>query len=187
MNRKIILASGSPRRKELMGMICPDFEIRVSNAEEKADPSLSPAELVMSLARQKGCAIDTGNENELIVSADTVVELDGRILGKPHTAGRAKEMLKDLSGKTHRVFTGVYLVSGKKEICFYECTEVEFYSLTDEEIDEYTATGEPLDKAGAYGIQGKGCTLVKKINGDYYNVVGFPVARVKRALGEFQT
>ena len=182
----LILASGSPRRRELLGLITNDFTVCVSNAEEETDPSLSPADTVLALARVKGEAVARTHPDDTVIAADTVVALNGKILGKPTDAAEARRMLYFLSGKTHAVFTGVYIASRGRERCFYEKTDVTFYPLSDREIDAYVRTGEPFDKAGAYGIQGKGSLLVKGIAGDYFNVVGFPVAGVYRALRELE-
>ena len=183
---KLILASASPRRRELLSLITTDFEIRVSDAEEKAEPALSPAETVQALAKRKGDAVyRSAAPDEVVLAADTLVYLDGAPLGKPHGEAQAFDMLHALSGRTHEVYTGVYIRSAAREISFAACTQVEFYPLTDEEILAYIATGEPFDKAGGYGIQSKGALLVKGIRGDYANVVGFPVARAARALREF--
>lgn len=182
----LILASGSPRRKELLGLITPDFEICVSGAEETVDPNLSPADTVLALSRVKGEAVAREHPEDTVIAADTVVALDGKILGKPANAAEAEHMLRFLSGRTHAVYTGVYIASGGREVRFYEKTDVSFYPLTNEEIGEYVATGEPFDKAGAYGIQGKGALLVKGIHGDYFNVVGFPMAAVRRALKKLE-
>ena len=117
-----------------------------------------------------------------MVGSDTVVALDGKILGKPRSEKEAVEMLRSLSGRIHKVYTGVAIVCGEKVTSFFEETEVEFYPLTDQEILDYVATGEPMDKAGAYGIQGRGAVLVKRINGDYFNVMGLPISKVYREL-----
>ena len=167
---KVILASGSPRRAELLTMLGLPFEIRASAAEGKPEPGESPEVTVMKLAKQKA----EGAEGELVLSADTIVYLDGKILGKPRTEEEAFSMLRMLSGRTHRVYTGL-CVNG---ICEYEVSEVTFASLTDEEIRAYIATGEPMDKAGAYGAQGKGAVFIEKINGDFFNVMGLPVHRL---------
>ena len=182
----LILASGSPRRQALMRYITDDFTVRVSETDETAPAGLSPAALVEYLAKQKGDAVfESCGPDDVVVSADTVVFADGQVLGKPHGTQEAYEMLRALSGKTHTVYTGVYIRSAKKTLCFHAATAVEFYPLTDEEINAYIATGEPFDKAGGYGIQTKGGLLVKGISGDYYNVVGFPLAQVRRALRDF--
>ena len=179
----MILASQSPRRRELLRMISAEFEIIPAHGEENI-PAGTPADTaVMLLAKQKAHEIFAEHKGELIIAADTVVAVDGKILGKPADGENAREMLKQLSGRTHSVFTGVCIIAengGEKTFC--EETKVEFYPLTDAEISDYIATGEPLDKAGAYGIQEKGALLVKRIDGDFFNVVGLPVARVYREL-----
>ena len=180
----IILASASPRRKELLKFITEDFTVRVSDAEEVIDPDLTAEETVKSLAVIKGEAVAKDFPEDTVISADTIVVLDGKILGKPADEEDAFRMLKSLSGRTHEVFTGVCVIYDDKKLVFAERTEVSFYELSEEEIRAYIATSEPADKAGAYGIQGKGCTLVKCISGDYNNVVGLPVARLNRLLKE---
>lgn len=180
----VILASASPRRRELLKFITDDFTIKVSDAEEVTDPSLSAEETVKSLAVIKGEAVADGSPDDIVISADTVVVLDGKILGKPKNEDDAFSMLCALSGRTHEVFTGVCVIHGNEKEVFAERTEVTFYPLSENEIRAYIATGEPSDKAGAYGIQGMGCTLVKSINGDYNNVVGLPVAALNRLLRE---
>lgn len=176
----IILASQSPRRKELLKLCGFEFEVKPADADETLPEGLSPAEAVSYLSRIKAQAAD--DKENLIIGSDTVVALHGEILGKPADEKDAFIMLKKLSGKTHSVFTGVTLIKKEKEITFYEETKVEFYSLTDEEIENYIKTKEPMDKAGAYGIQGFGGLLVKGIQGDFNNVVGLPVARLKREI-----
>jgi septum formation protein len=175
----IILASASPRRKELLSQIC-DFEVKASQCDENCDIS-DPCELVCELSRRKARAV-AENDGNIVIGADTVVAIEGSILGKPRSEQEAKDMLKSLSGKTHSVFTGVTVIRGDEEYTFAEKTDVTFYELSDHMIDRYVASGEPMDKAGAYGIQGKGCVLVKGICGDYFNVVGLPVAHLYRVL-----
>lgn len=178
----MILASQSPRRKELLKLAGFDFTVEVSDAPETADPSLTPAQLVEGLAQQKANAVAQNHPDEAVVGADTVVVLQGKVLGKPKDREDAVRMLGLLSGREHEVYTGVCIVCGGREKRFHVCTRVKFYPLTRQEIDDYVTTGEPMDKAGAYGIQGKGCTLVESIVGDYYNVVGFPIARFVREI-----
>lgn len=180
----IILASASPRRRELLKFITEDFTVRVSDAEEVTDPALSAEETVKSLAVIKGEAVAEGFPEDTVISADTIVVLDGEILGKPKDEEDAFRMLSSLSGRTHEVFTGVCVLHSGRRLVFAERTEVSFFPLSEDEIRAYIATGEPTDKAGAYGIQGKGCTLVKAISGDYNNVVGLPVAGLNRLLKE---
>ena len=179
---KLILASASPRRKELLRYITEDFTVRVSNADETVPAGLTPEETVKYLSRVKADAVFTGSRDEVIVASDTVVVIDGAVLGKPHSEEEAVEMLRTLSGRTHTVYTGVCVRTAAEEEVFAERTDVTFYPLTEEEIRAYVATGEPMDKAGAYGIQGKGCRLVKRIDGDYFTVVGLPVAELVRRL-----
>ena len=180
----LILASQSPRRKELLGYITEDFTVRVSDVKEETDTTKSPEEIVISLAKIKGEAVFSENKEDTVISADTVVVLDEKILGKPHSREQAYQMLSSLSGRTHSVFTGVCVFSGDRIFSFAEKTEVCFCSLSEEDINAYIESGEPFDKAGAYGIQGSGCVLVEGINGDYYNVMGLPVAHLNRLLKE---
>lgn len=179
----MILASQSPRRRELLSLITEDFRIIPAKGEEILPEKISPENAVLTLSEQKADEIYRENRGEVIVAADTIVAIDGKILGKPADEKDAFAMLKTLSGRVHEVFTGVCVVfaNGQKER-FFEKTKVEFYELSDEEIADYIKTGEPMDKAGAYGIQGKGALLVKRIDGDYYNVMGLPVARLLRVL-----
>ena len=179
----MILASQSPRRKELLSLITGNFEIIPAKGEERLPEGITPENAVLLLCEQKADEIFSSHKGQIIVAADTIVAADGKILGKPKDEADAFYMLKLLSGRVHSVYTGVCIIfedGGKKT--FAEHTEVEFYPLSDEEIRAYVATGEPMDKAGAYGIQGKGSLLVKRINGDYYNVMGLPVARLAREL-----
>ena len=161
-----------------------DFAVHVSDAKEMIARDTPPHEAVQHLARQKAEAVALLFPDDTVIGADTVVALDGEILGKPRDRQDAARMLRLLSGRTHDVFTGVCLMVEGKADTFFEHTRVTFYPLTDKEIADYIATGEPMDKAGAYGIQGRGCTLVEKIDGDYFNVVGLPIARLHRKLKE---
>ncbi|MBQ7295163.1 MAG: septum formation inhibitor Maf [Clostridia bacterium] len=180
-----ILASASPRRKEILYNAGFSFEIIPSDADENISEALTDEETVKELAKRKAKFILDRYPDRIVFGCDTVVAIDGRILGKPENAEDAFRMLKMLSGKTHRVSTGVCVMSAEKELCFSDATEVVFYELSDETIRSYIATGECCDKAGAYGIQGYGCVLVKEIKGDYFSVMGLPVAKAARALGEF--
>ena len=182
---EIILASASPRRRELMELAGYDFEVICADIVEVVPENVQPQEVVMSLALQKAQAVAAEHGGSVVVGSDTVVALDGKILGKPHSEQEACEMLRSLSGKTHKVFTGVAIVCGDKVKNFFDETDVEFYPLGDDEIKKYVATGEPMDKAGAYGIQGKGSVLVKKINGDFFNVMGLPIAKLYREMSDF--
>lgn len=181
---KIILASGSPRRSEILKNAGIFFEVSVADADETLPKNIMPDKAVKYLAELKGDAVSTKIDG-VIISADTVVTLDNTILGKPSDEQDAERMLKMLSGKTHYVYTGVCIQDSKRKTVFCEKTAVTFYELDEAEIKEYVATGEPMDKAGAYGIQGLGALLVKKIDGDYLNVVGLPMARLKRELKFF--
>ncbi len=182
---KIILASSSPRRKELFKLITTDFTVISSDIEE-VTPGDMPAEgSPKYLAEQKALEISLKYPDDLIIGCDTSVITEHHILDKPKDNEEAIKMLKLLSGKTHKVITGCCIIyKGRKHI-FQELTEVEFYTLDDIEIDQYVKTREPFDKAGGYGIQGKGALFVKRISGDYYNVMGLPVAKLKREMSNF--
>lgn len=179
-NAKIILASASPRRRELLAQAGFEFEVITSDVDEVVDPALTPDMLVMSLAKQKAQAVAVNRESFVVIGSDTVVVLDGKVLGKPKDEADAERMLESLSGRTHEVYTGVCIAYGGETHSFFECTRVKFCELDRAQIEAYVATKEPMDKAGAYGIQGKGCVLVEGIEGDYFNVVGFPVSRFCR-------
>ena len=176
INMQIILASASPRRREILSSVCKNFSIIVSETDESFPGYVHPSEAVKILAERKGRAeldtIDNG-EPSLIISSDTLVELDGKPLGKPTDKADAHAMLRELSGKRHNVHTGIAVHSGGKVYSGVATTGVYFREMTDEEIDEYIATGEPMDKAGSYGIQGIGGKFVDKIDGDFDTVVGF--------------
>lgn len=179
----MILASQSPRRRELLAYIQPDFRVIPAVGEEHIPDGATPEQAVLALSRQKAEEIAARYKDEIIIAADTVVAINGKILGKPHSEAEAAEMLGTLSGRVHSVFTGVCVIfaDGSTEN-FAEETKVEFYPLTAEEINAYIATGDPMDKAGAYGIQEKGAANVKGIVGDFYNVMGLPVGRLARIL-----
>ncbi len=181
---EIILASASPRRRELMSTAGFDFTVEVSDVDESVPDGTPPQEAALITARRKTAAVAKKHPDCIVVGADTIVVLDNEIMGKPADRADAKKMITSLSGRTHTVITGVCVMCGGMEISFAESTGVEFYALTEKEIDAYVATGECDDKAGAYGIQGKGCVLVRGINGDYFNVVGLPIARTSRAIYE---
>lgn len=179
---RLILASGSPRRKELLENLQLKFECIPSQIDEVFDEYASPEEIVKTLAYSKANDIRKQHENSCVIGADTIVVLGNKILGKPKDEQDAFQTLKLLSNNTHDVYTGVAILFQMHEVVFYEKTEVTFWELTDKEIHDYIASGEPLDKAGSYGIQTLGSTLVKKINGDYFNVVGLPISRTFREL-----
>lgn len=178
--KRILLASASPRRRELLRLITSDFECAAADVDETLPSGILPADAVLYLSKIKARAL--APNDKIIIGADTVVALDHRIIGKPKDKKDAFHILRSLSGREHSVFTGVTLINGEKEISFFKETKVHFYPLTDDEINSYIKTGECFDKAGAYGIQGKGSLLVEKIDGDYFNVVGLPVAELYREL-----
>lgn len=184
---ELILASQSPRRRELMGRITEHFTVVVSDVEEVRDPAWPVQELPRYLAAQKAEAVSKSRPDALVIGADTIVALDGTVLGKPRDDEDAFLMLKNLSGKTHKVLTGVAFYRGGKELSsFVQTTEVDFYPLSDRQIRRYLVTGEHRDKAGAYGIQGFGGLFVEGIRGDYFNVVGFPLAKVAKELEKWE-
>jgi len=181
--RSIILASGSPRRRQILRLAGIPHEVVVSNADETIDgaPDFQVKELALRKARAVLFARGK-NENEIILAADTLVFIDEKVLGKPSDPKEAFEMLKSLSGRMHTVYTGVALLRGEEEYVFADAANVFFHELSDAEINAYIATGEPFDKAGAYGVQERGAILVEKVDGDFYTVVGLPISKVCRAL-----
>lgn len=183
--KDFIVASASPRRKEILSMGGFGFRIIPSDCDETIKEKLSPEETVKVLAERKALSVLSENENSVVLGCDTVVALGDEILGKPSDREDAFKMIKALSGKTHRVCTGVCIADKDKIKSFVSVAEVEFYELSDETAESYVATGECDDKAGAYGIQGLGGTLVKSIKGDYYAIVGLPYAETVRVLSEF--
>ena len=185
-DKRLILASASPRRRELLERFGVPFRVVPARGAETAPEGLTPGELVECLARHKAAEVAAGEDpDSVVIAADTVVEIDGEILGKPGTPERAAEMLRRLSGRTHRVWTGVCVRQGERVLSAAEETAVRFHPLTEEEIAAYVATGEPLDKAGAYGYQDRACLFVERIEGDYFNVVGLPMERLGRMLRSF--
>ena len=182
----IILASASPRRRELLSLVFGSFSVIPSEFDESTVPSeLAPAEHVVHSALMKARDIAARHTGALVIGADTVVVVDGNILGKPANSADAARMLKKFSGKTHQVYTGVAVVEGSMERSGAECTDVTFCELSQETISRYVATGEPLDKAGAYAIQGKGAVLIKCVRGCYPNVVGLPIYLLTVLLADF--
>lgn len=181
-NINVILASKSPRRRELMEFIKHEFEIIPSLKEEVVPEGLDIEDIPAFLAAQKALDISRDRRDSLVIGCDTVVTLGGVIMGKPSDETDAKAMLMRLSGRTHTVISGVCLCYMGRTMTFTEKTSVTFYDLTEDEIDSYIASGSPLDKAGAYGIQDGAALFVKKIDGDYYNVVGLPVAKLAREI-----
>jgi len=197
---RIVLASASPRRRELLAQIGLDFEVLPGKGEEKITKS-EPCEIVMELAERKAeeifhkyveenkVSITADSEKVLVIGADTIVVHNGHIMGKPVDEADAESMLMELCGDTHQVYTGVAFFWQEKEMLrkhmFYECTDVFVYPADEKEIRAYVATGDPMDKAGAYGIQGQFAAFVRKIEGDYNNVVGLPVGRVYQELKKY--
>lgn len=183
--KQVILASASPRRRELLTQAGIAFTVKVSDAEEIITES-APGKIVKELALLKAKAVAETEEEALVIGADTIVAAEGKILGKPHSREEAFSMLSMLEGKTHQVYTGVALIAkeaGKEKLeVFAEKTDVTFYPMTETEIWEYIDTGESMDKAGAYGIQGRAAVYIEKICGDYNNVVGLPVAKLYQKL-----
>ena len=182
---RIVLASGSPRRQELLGrMGIRDFVVSVPQMEEVCPEDLSPEETVCRISRQKSGAV-SAQEDDIVITADTMVFLDQARLGKPRDEADALRMLTALQGRHHTVCTGVTVRQGDRSLTESETTEVYFRSATEAELRAYIATGEPMDKAGAYGIQGKGSLLVEGIRGDFFNVMGLPLLRLSRMLEQF--
>lgn len=176
----IILASKSPRRKELLSVITKNFVIKTADVDETLPEGISPDMAVEYLSKIK--AEPFKNNKDTVIGADTVVAIDGKILGKPKDKADAYEMLSLLSGREHSVFTGITVIIGEKSVTCSVETKVKFFQLTHKEIWDYIETGEPMDKAGAYGIQGKGALLVEEIHGDYFNVVGLPISTLNKIL-----
>lgn len=186
MMRAIILASASINRRQILERAGVPFTVMVSDADESAE-GLAPQALVVELARRKADAVrQRCCFDDIVVSADTVVSIGDRILGKPRDAAEARDFLHLLSGHTHVVFTGVCITAQDKRRLFAVQTEVCFYPLTEDEIEAYIESGEPFGKAGAYGIQGAAALFVKEIHGDYNNAVGLPLARVMREISDMQ-
>ena len=184
---KIVLASASPRRHELLGRIgITEFDIRVPEVEESFPEGLTPQQVVEHISREKAeAAAKLCTDDEIVITADTMVFLDHERLGKPHDEADALRMLTALQGRHHTVCTGVTVRRGDQVITESETTHVYFRSATKEELLAYIATGEPMDKAGSYGVQGKGALLVEKLDGDFFNVMGLPVLRLSRMLERF--
>lgn len=179
---EIILASASPRRIELIKTVVGECKCIPADIDESAPDGISVEQLPQYLAEQKAKEISKSFPEAVVIGCDTVVVIDGEALGKPKNKADAAQMLSRLSGRIHKVITGVYIAKSEGSRGFSEVTDVEFRALSQDEIDGYVVSGEPMDKAGAYGIQGDGAVLVKRINGDFYNVVGLPVARLKEEL-----
>lgn len=184
--KRIILASASPRRRELVARLGIDFEIMTADCDEDTN-SLSPAEMVSELSKRKAFAvIQKLDSPAIVIGADTIVADRARILGKPRDAADAVETLLSLSGRTHSVFTGITVTDGEKTLTDVCETKITFTDISRAEAEAYAATGEPLDKAGSYGIQGLGGAFVENINGDYYSTVGISICRLKKLLSKFE-
>lgn len=180
-----ILASASPRREQLLKKIIPEFVIIPSNIDETVPSDMDSLLAPEFLANQKAFNVFASHKDDIVISADTCIVFNNEIYGKPKDEAQAKEMLKAFSGKIHKVVTGVSIVSKKLSVSFSSISEVEFYDLTDKEIDDYLKTGEYKDKAGSYAIQGEGMLLIKRINGDYNSIIGLPISELNRYLKNF--
>ena len=178
---QLILASASPRRKELLSLFHIPFVIRVADIDEAMDAALPAAEEVARVSALKAAAV-AREENDVVIAADTIVVCQGKVLGKPHDEEEAKAMLSLLSGRDHQVMTGCTVLRGEQAVTFTEITDLHFKTLSEREITDYVNSGEPMDKAGAYGIQGGAAIFCERMNGDYYNVVGLPVCRLGLVL-----
>ena len=182
---RIILASKSPRRKELMELLKIPFEIIVSDIDEQIDYSNDLVKEIEKLSYQKANAVHEDNKDALVIGSDTIVKIGNDVLGKPHSLDEARKMLKKLSNNTHEVVTAVTIIYKDEIDTFSSVAEVTFYPLSDEEIEEYIHTNEPMDKAGSYAIQGDGSKFIKSINGDYYSIVGLPIAKVYHKIKKY--
>lgn len=177
----LILASGSPRRRELLGLFGIPFVIRAADIDETMNPAFPPEKEVARVSRLKALAVPRGSE-DVVIAADTIVVCGGKVLGKPHSPEEAENMLRLLSGRDHQVMTGCTVCAPAGTETFTEITDLHFRELSDAEIRRYVATGEPMDKAGSYGIQGGAALFCEGIRGDYYNVMGLPVCRLGQVL-----
>lgn len=180
---KLILASQSPRRRELMGLFGQPFIIRAADIDETMDLAKAPIDEVARVSRCKALAIHR-EQDDIVVAADTIVVCDGHVLGKPRSEAEAMQMLRLLSGRDHQVMTGVTVLRGEQAVSFTEVTDLHFRPLSQREMERYVASGEPMDKAGAYGIQGGAALFCQRMTGDYYNVMGLPVCRLGEVLKE---
>ena len=178
---QLILASASPRRKELLGLFGVSFVVRAADIDETMDPNKAPFDEVARVSCLKAQTVSRGPE-DVVIAADTIVVCEGRVLGKPHSEAEAAEMLHLLSGRDHQVMTGCTVARGSRVCTFTEVTDLHFRELSDREIARYVASGEPMDKAGAYAIQGGAALFCQRMVGDYYNVMGLPVCRLGQVL-----
>jgi len=177
----LILASQSPRRRELLGLFHIPFTVRVADIDETTDPNAAPYDEVARLSREKALAVPR-EDGDIVIAADTIVVLGSRVLGKPHSPEEATQMLSALSGRDHQVMTGCTVLRGGQAETFTEVTDLHFRPLSEKEIARYVSSGEPMDKAGAYGIQGGAALFCQRMVGDYYNVMGLPVCRLGEVL-----
>ena len=180
---ELILASQSPRRKELLGLFGLPFVIRVADIDESMDETAAPYDEVARISRKKALAVARA-QGDIVVAADTIVVCENKVLGKPKSETEAIQMLSLLSGRNHQVMTGMTVLRDEKSLSCTEVTDIHFRELTQKEIAAYVATGEPMDKAGAYGIQGGAALFAQKLVGDYYNVMGLPVCKLRQLLFE---
>ena len=180
---RVILASQSPRRRELLGLFRIPFTVRAADIDETMDPAADPAAEVARVSLAKAQATPRQPE-DVVIAADTIVVLDGAVLGKPADREDAVRMLTALSGRDHQVMTGLAVLRGEQTLFHTEITDIHFRPLSEREIREYVATGEPMDKAGAYGIQGGAALFAEKMHGDYYNVMGLPVCKLWQMLAQ---
>jgi len=178
---QLILASASPRRRELLSLFGVPFIIRVADIDETMDSGKAAFDEVARVSRAKALAVKR-EEDDVVIAADTIVVCEGKVLGKPHSEAEAVEMLAMLSGRDHQVMTGCTVVKGEQVETFTEVTDLHFRNLSQREIEKYVASGEPMDKAGAYGIQGGAALFCERLVGDYYNVMGLPVCRLGQVL-----
>ena len=178
---QLILASASPRRKELLGLFHVPFTIRVADIDETMDNQKSPSDEVGRVSRAKALAVPR-EAGDIVIAADTIVVCEGKVLGKPHDEAEAAAMLRLLSGRDHQVMTGCTVLKDGESETFTEVTDLHFRPLSQKEIERYVASGEPMDKAGAYGIQGGPALFCERMVGDYYNVMGLPVCRLGQTL-----
>lgn len=179
----LILASASPRRQELLKLFGHPFSVRAADIDETMDPAVSPFDEVARLSREKALAVPREPE-DVVIAADTIVVCAGQVLGKPHSPEEAAGMLSLLSGRAHQVMTGCTVLRGERCVSFTEVTDLHFRPLSQSEIHRYVRSGEPMDKAGAYGIQGGAALFCSRLEGDYYNVMGLPVCRLGQYLKE---
>ena len=182
---RVILASKSPRRKELMELLNIPFDVIVSDIDEQIDYNNDLVKEIEKLSYQKAMAVFKDHNNALVIGSDTIVKINNDVLGKPKSIEMAKNMLRELSDNTHEVVTGVTILYQDKVETFSSVAKVTFYPLTEEEIDEYVNSNEPMDKAGSYAIQGDGAKFIKSIEGDYYTIVGLPIAELYHRLKKY--